>query len=321
MCDNPGGVSLIPLVIKLSVSVVAFFIGLFLWRAAVLQYRRAEENRDTDVLQLKKLKKRKRIPFWAMVIAGWFFLSTLISYFSAQSSGIHIEFELFSPSQTVRLFGTSLCVAKTSLLLTLVTGIVLVLALLFRLVVFPRFREKPEGFQNLMEAAVESMDRFTAGVVGEKLSRNLSPFMMSLAILMIGSAATELFGQRPPTSDLLVTITMGLVTLILINYYGIREKGLGGRIRSMGGPVKAMSPLMVVLKLINDISVPVSLACRLFGNMIGGMIVMDLLKSALGGYGLGIASVAGIWFNLFHPLIQAYIFIVLSLTFINEAAE
>ena len=85
--------------------------------------------------------------------------------------------------------------------------------------------------------------------------------------------------------------------------------------------VKVMSPLMFVLKIISDIATPVSLACRLFGNMIGGMIVMDLLKSALGGYGFAIPSVAGLWFNLFHPLIQTYIFIVLSLTFIKEAAE
>ena len=64
-----------------------------------------------------------------------------------------------------------------------------------------------------------------------------------------------------------------------------------------------------------------SLACRLFGNMLGGMIVMDLLKSSLGGYAVGIPAVAGLYFNLFHPLIQTYIFVILSLTFINEAAE
>ena len=58
-----------------------------------------------------------------------------------------------------------------------------------------------------------------------------------------------------------------------------------------------------------------------FGNMLGGMIVMDLLKSVLGGYASGIPAVAGLYFNLFHPLIQTYIFIILSLTFINEAIE
>jgi len=75
------------------------------------------------------------------------------------------------------------------------------------------------------------------------------------------------------------------------------------------------------MKILSDVAVPVSLACRLFGNMLGGMIVMDLLKSVLGGYASGIPAVAGLYFNLFHPLIQTYIFIILSLTFINEAIE
>ena len=81
------------------------------------------------------------------------------------------------------------------------------------------------------------------------------------------------------------------------------------------------TPLMLPLKIISDIAVPISLACRLIGNMLGGMVVMELLNSALGCYHLGVASVAGLYFNLFHPLIQAYIFITLSLTFINEAVE
>ena len=78
---------------------------------------------------------------------------------------------------------------------------------------------------------------------------------------------------------------------------------------------------MIPLKIISDIAIPISLACRLFGNMLGGMIVMELLKGALGGYAAGIPGVAGLYFNLFHPLIQAYIFITLSLTFIDEAME
>ena len=75
------------------------------------------------------------------------------------------------------------------------------------------------------------------------------------------------------------------------------------------------------MKVLSDVAVPISLACRLFGNMLGGMIVMDLLKGALGGYASGIPAVAGLYFNLFHPIIQIYIFIILSLTFINEAME
>ncbi|MFR5889522.1 MAG: FoF1 ATP synthase subunit a [Lachnospiraceae bacterium] len=143
------------------------------------------------------------------------------------------------------------------------------------------------------------------------------PYMMSLALFMILSAATELFGQRAPTSDLLVTLSMSLITFFLINYYGIKKKKLSGRLVSLTKP----TPLVTPFKIISDIATPVSLACRLFGNMLGGMIVMDLLKSSLGGYAVGIPAVAGLYFNLFHPLIQTYIFVILSLTFINEAAE
>ena len=198
-----------------------------------------------------------------------------------------------------------------------ITGIVLVLCLIFRLFIFPRFdADKPKGFQNIMELAVEATENFTKGTVGD-YSETLAPYMFSLTVFMIMCAASELLGFRPPTSDLIVTLAMGLMTFALINYYGIRKKGIGGRIKSLAKP----TPVIFPMKILSDIAVPVSLACRLFGNMIGGMIVMELLKSVLGGYAAGIPAVAGLYFNLFHPLIQTYIFVILSLTFINEAIE
>jgi hypothetical protein len=104
-------------------------------------------------------------------------------------------------------------------------------------------------------------------------------------------------------------------------YHVFKKLGIGGRFKAMGGPMVAMRPIMIPMKIVSDIAIPISLACRLFGNMLGGMIVMELLKGALGGYAAGIPGIAGLYFNLFHPLIQAYIFITLSLTFIDEAME
>lgn len=134
---------------------------------------------------------------------------------------------------------------------------------------------------------------------------------------MIGCASVELMGVRAPTADITMTFAMALVTFVLINYYGIRKKGVFGRIRSMAQP----TPVVFPIKIVSDCAVPVSMACRLFGNMLGGMIVMDLLYSALGNAAVGIPSVVGLYFNVFHPLIQAYIFITLTLTFIHEAVE
>ena len=134
---------------------------------------------------------------------------------------------------------------------------------------------------------------------------------------MVGCAAVELLGYRAPTADITMTFALALITFILINYYGIKKKGVVGRIKSLAKP----TPVVYPMKIVSDLAVPVSLACRLFGNMLGGMIVMDLLYYALGSAAIGIPSVLGLYFNLFHPLIQTFIFVTLTLTFINEAVE
>ena len=269
-------------------------------------------KKEADSSGEKKKNKKKLIATAGLAVSAWYLVGTVISHFSGSSSGLEIHFEMFS--ERVEIFGFS--VAGTTVLAYMLTGIALILALIFRIAVFPRFKDRPGTFQNLMEAAVEEVTKFTDNATGG-LGNVLSSYMMALAVFMVFSAATELFGQRAPTSDLLITLSMSLITFFLINYYGIKQKKLSGRILSFTKP----TPLVAPFKIISDVATPVSLACRLFGNMLGGMIVMDLLTSSLGGYAVGIPAVAGLYFNLFHPLIQTYIFIILSLTFINEAAE
>ena len=292
-------------IIEFALSAVIFVLGL-IGCCALHSY--VKHHGET-----KKLKKRSKLLLALTIIAAWFFIGTAVTSVWHGESGLKVEFEMFS--DRVELFGFSF--AQTSVLMWVITGIVLVLCLIFRLFIFPRFDpDKPKGFQNIMELAIEATENFTKGTVGD-YSGTLAPYMFSLAVFMIMCAASELLGFRPPTSDLIVTLAMGLMTFALINYYGIRKKGIGGRIKSLAKP----TPVIFPMKILSDIAVPVSLACRLFGNMIGGMIVMDLLKSVLGGYAAGIPAVAGLYFNLFHPLIQTYIFVILSLTFINEAIE
>lgn len=281
---------------------VVCLIGYFLSKS------KADNNPDNP-----KAKKRKKLFFIGVILMGWFFLGTVCNILLGGSKGIHVEFEMFSPR--TELFGISF--AETSLIAIGVTGVILLLALWFRIFCVPKFSDdKPTKVQLVMEFAVEWIDKYTHSSV-EAETGCLSSYLMALALYMAGCASAELFGLRAPTSDITVTFGMGLITFFLINYYSIRKKHLSGRIKGMASP----TPVVFPFRIISDIAVPVSLACRLFGNMLGGLIVMELLKGALGGYMFGIAPVAGLYFNLFHPLIQTYIFITLSLTFINEACE
>ena len=303
--------------IKIGISVVVFVLCLVL----NIHFKGVLKNfgDDYDKKKYKKKKRLKTLCFSGMLISVWFALGVFITWFSGKHSGMHIEFSMFGDRSSVEILGLKL--GETTIYTMIIVLIVTILCLLFRFLVFPKFKDKPEGLQNVMELCVETVENFCVDATGKKAGKSLAPYMFSLAIYLIFSASFELLGLRAPTSDLVVTFSMGLITFVLLNYFGFKKLGIGGRFKAMGGPMVAMRPIMIPMKIVSDIAIPISLACRLFGNMLGGMIVMELLKGALGGYAAGIPGIAGLYFNLFHPLIQAYIFITLSLTFIDEAME
>ena len=265
-----------------------------------------------------KKPKGKKLSLIGMIIAAWFLIGLFISALTGKTGKLHIAFEMFS--ERVELFGFSL--AKTTLTGAGVLAVLILLLVVLRLTVIRKFSvDEPKGLQLALETAVDFMDNMVKGNVHGYTPKDLQPFMLGVALYMFGCALTELFGLRAPTSDLTFTFALGLTTFVSMNVYGIKKNGVGGRLKNMGGAVPAMRPLMIPLKAVSDVSIPVSLGARLFGNMLGGMLVMDLLKGVLGGYASGLPAIAGLWFNLAHPGIQIYIFVTLSLTFINQAME
>lgn len=266
-----------------------------------------------------KKPKGKKLFFIGLLISAWFLVGVLISALSGKKGRLAIEFEMFS--ERVPLFGITL--AKTTIIAAGILVVLIVLLALLRVFGISKFREdEPTNLQLALEAAVEFLDNMVGNNVHGYTAPNLPPLMLSIALYMFACALSELFGLRAPTSDLTFTISLGLITFVSLNVYGIRKNGFGGRLKNMSGNAPGfMGFVMVPLKAVSDISIPVSLGARLFGNMLGGMLVMDLLKGVLGGYASGVPAIAGLWFNLIHPCIQIYIFVTLSLTFINEAME
>ena len=132
--------------------------------------------------ETKQLKKRSKLLLATAVIAGWFFIGTAITSVWNGKGGLNVEFEMFS--ERTEIFGFSF--AKTTVLSWAIIAIVLVLCLVFRFLVFPRFNpEKPKNaFQNVTELAVEAMDSFTKNTVGD-YSGALAPDMFSLAVFMV----------------------------------------------------------------------------------------------------------------------------------------
>lgn len=256
------------------------------------------------------VKKKRSLLTTAGVLASWFCSGLILGSFGTGSRVFQVD---ISPTR-VDILGQS--VSSTVVIAWIVVAILVVAAALIRFFVIPRFQEKPHGLQLILETAVGAISDMTTSRYGRK-NEGLASYFFALAALLIGSAIIELFGVRPPTTDLSMTFSYALVTFVLINVYGVRKKGVKGRLQSFVSP----SAIILPFKLLSDIAVPISLACRLFGNMLGGMVVVELIYYALGAFSVGIPAVAGLYFNAFHPLIQFFIFINLSLTFIGEAVE
>jgi len=191
-----------------------------------------------------------------------------------------------------------------------ILAVVLALALAFRIVLVPRFKDNPKGLQRALEAAVEGLDKYVGGKL-HGMGEAFGGYIFSLGLMLILSALVELLGLRAPTTDITMTLALGLITFFLVNYYGFKRRGFLGRLKALRNPFLVLS----------DFVSPISMACRLFGNMFAGMIIIELIYLAMGKFAVALPSVAGLYFNLFHPLIQAFIFITLTLSFIAEAAE
>lgn len=267
-----------------------------------------EKQQDPE----KQRNKRKKLIIAVVLIVAWILSGQLITLLFGKAKTEQLSIEI-APA---RIDFHGLNVSQTLIYSWVAMGIVVIAAILIRIFVIPRMKDKPTGIQNVLELAIEGIAEYTQ-TKGGNLGDNLSTYIFTIVIFMASSATVELFGFRPPTSDITVTFALAIISFILINYYGIKKKGLLGRIKSMASP----TPVIFPMKVISDLAIPLSLACRLFGNMLGGMIVMKLLYFALGNNGLLIPSVLGLFFNIAHPSIQIFIFVTLTLTFINEAAE
>lgn len=294
-------------IIILALCLLGSLVGFFLFRSA----KKATAGLAKAEIP-KKQKRKKTFGLLLFVVGLWLFTVRLLPllFGTQEKEGFHVA---ISPDR-MNVFG--LDVSSTIVITWIAMAIIVFLAILIRIFLVPRLKETPRGLQNVLETMTEGIGNY-AGSKVHGLGDNLNAYLFSIAILLVVSAGVELFGLRAPTSDLTMTFALAFITFILINYYGIKKKGVGGRIKSLADP----TPVVLPIRVVSDIAIPVSMACRLFGNMLGGMIVMELLYSALGGSAIGIPSVIGLYFNVFHPLIQAFIFITLTLTFIGEAAE
>ena len=160
----------------------------------------------------------------------------------------------------------------------------------------------------------------------------------------------RLAGQDPhhaylrvvPTADLNTTLGMSLMVFLLIQYFGIKHKGVGGFIKeAFTAPFHAdgrsakilLAPANLLLRVIEELVRPLSLTLRLFGNMYAGELIFILIAVMTLGAALTsgmtyvmapLQFIAGFVWTVFHILVitlQAFIFMMLTIVYLSMAAE
>ena len=165
--------------------------------------------------------------------------------------------------------------------------------------------------QAALETVVTTINDFFVGLLGENGKRYV-PYLVSVALYIGCSNLIGVFGIKPPTKDLNVTAALALMSIVLIEYAGIHARGGLGFLKSLAAPTPIMTPMNILEIAIR----PTSLCMRLFGNVLGAFVIMELIKLVVPVF---VPAVFSLYFDLFDGLIQTYVFVFLTSLFMKES--
>lgn len=186
---------------------------------------------------------------------------------------------------------------------------------------------KPKGSVLAIMMFYETIDKMVKEKTNERIARFLTPYIMTVASYIFLANIAGLFSLETPTSNYSVTLVLGAITCVLIEVCSAMERGGKGYVKSWFEP---LAPF-VVINVLSKISTLLSLSLRLFGNILSGGILMSVIYQMLASvsklipligqfniFGVIVAPVLHFYFDLFSGVMQAYIFIVLSISFIGK---
>ena len=193
----------------------------------------------------------------------------------------------------------------------MVTGGILIAALIIRIVLIPRFTYVPGRLQLVIEELVSAFDRL-AVTNSPKHHRFLGTYIFSAGIYIFISTIFELFGMQwvttsgvpvalpAPLSDINGAVMMGVLSYFVILAGGLLVNGARGAEHAL-----------------KDFSLPISMSFRLFGALLSGALVTELVYHYI-HLSFILPVLVGVMFTLLHALIQAYVLTMLTALFFGE---
>ncbi|QSX05047.1 F0F1 ATP synthase subunit A [Sedimentibacter sp. zth1] len=209
------------------------------------------------------------------------------------------------------------------------TWLIMIVITITCILVTRNFEKIPKKVQNFVELLVDTINNLTKQTMGEDKVR-FAPYMGTILIFMAIANTIGIIGLRPPTADLNTTLAFGLVTFCLIQYNAVKSKGVVKRLKGFTEPIFLFTPM----NLISEITNPISLGFRLFGNIVGGLIIMNLFYGLLATLSTSLFGPNALpvfqlllplpfhgYFDIFAGLLQSFIFAMLTMVNVSMAMD
>jgi F-type H+-transporting ATPase subunit a len=226
---------------------------------------------------------------------------------------------------TLTLFNIKMPITET----VIISWVVMLILIIGALVLVRSLKEVPAGAQALLEAGVEALNNFAKNQFG-RFAKYLGPYMGALFLFLLLSniipvlspLGLKAFGRefippfmiRPPTRDINVTAALAVISISLVLVCGFSARGVKGWFKNLFHPI----PFMLPFNIMEYGTRLISLALRLFGNILGGYVLMSMIEGLLP---VALPIVLSLYFDFFDGLIQAAIFVFLTSLYIGEAVK
>ena len=170
----------------------------------------------------------------------------------------------------------------------------------------------PRPIQSLGELIVTLLYDLTEDALGKELAKKYAPMICALFMFLLLSNWLGIIPHlEEPTKDLNTTLGLGLMGFFIAHYAGIKSKGFKAYIKEYFQPIFFMMPL----NLIGELAKIISISFRLFGNIMGGSIIILVVSQLI--YNLVLPPFLYAFFGLFVGTIQAFVFTMLTVVYIS----
>lgn len=174
-------------------------------------------------------------------------------------------------------------------------------------------RRVPGKTQVVLEMGIGFVYSFCTEHLG-KYGKIFAPWLGTLVLYILGCNLSGLIGVPPPTKDLTITITLALMSMLLIYGGQLCARGLKKGLKRFAEPF----PFLLPFNVIDMVTRPLSLCMRLFGNILAGYLIMEMIKFFVPFF---VPVVFSLYFDLFEGLMQAAVFVFLTTLFFAEAIK